>query len=92
MWRDNGEKLHRNKETRSDWKHELWLRNKDKNMSKHNPVKLQKNNGKEKNTNLKLQKGKSIYNWMTARCTENFSSETVLARKKEKISEWTNNL
>lgn len=52
-------------------------------MSKHNPVKLQKNNGKEKKKTLKLQKGKSIYNWMTARCTENFSSETVLARKKE---------
>lgn len=53
-------------------------------MSKHNPVKLQKNNGKEKKKkNLKLQKGKSIYNWMTARCTENFSSVTVLARKKE---------
>lgn len=31
-------------------------------MSKHNPVKLQKNNGKEKKKNLKLQKGKSIYN------------------------------
>lgn len=53
-------------------------------MSKYNPVKLQKNNGREKNNKpWKLQKGKSIYNWMTARCTENFSSETVLARKKE---------
>ena len=38
---------------------------------------------KKKKETLKTTKGKSIYNWMTARCTENFSSETVLARKKE---------
>lgn len=60
-------------------------------MSKYNTVKLQKNNGKEKKKTKNYKREKvSTTEWQLD--TQKTSSETVLARKRVRFSEWTNNL